>query len=59
MDFFIRVGCTNLKNAQYGKNKNVIDGIPGAYKNINTVMKNQDDLVEVVAELKQVVCVKG
>ncbi len=41
------------------KDKGVIDEIPGAYKDIDTVMKNQEDLVEIVAELKQVVCVKG
>ncbi len=41
------------------KDKGVIDEIPGAYKDIEKVMKNQNDLVEVVAELKQVVCVKG
>jgi len=35
------------------------DEIPGAYKSIEAVMKNQEDLVEVVAEIKQVVCVKG
>ena len=41
------------------KDAGVIDEIPGAYKNIDEVMRNQSDLVEVVAELKQVVCVKG
>ncbi len=41
------------------KDKGVIDEIPGAYKDIDKVMRNQEDLVEVVAELKQVVCVKG
>ncbi|REJ78227.1 MAG: RtcB family protein [Acidobacteria bacterium] len=41
------------------KDKGVIDEIPGAYKDIEEVMRNQEDLVEVVAELKQVVCVKG
>ena len=41
------------------KDKGVIDEIPGAYKNIDEVMRNQSDLVEIVAELKQVVCVKG
>jgi tRNA-splicing ligase RtcB len=35
------------------------DEIPAAYKPIDQVMKNQADLVEVVAELKQVLCVKG
>lgn len=41
------------------KDSGVIDEIPGAYKNIDEVMRNQTDLVEVVAQLKQVVCVKG
>lgn len=41
------------------KDLGVLDEIPGAYKSIEKVMKNQEDLVEVVAEIKQVVCVKG
>ena len=41
------------------KDHGVLDEIPGAYKSIEAVMKNQKDLVEVVAEIKQVVCVKG
>ncbi|NES80229.1 MAG: RNA-splicing ligase RtcB [Moorea sp. SIO2B7] len=41
------------------KDKGVLDEIPGAYKPIDEVMDQQSDLVEVVATLKQVVCVKG
>jgi tRNA-splicing ligase RtcB len=41
------------------KDTGVLDEIPGAYKDIDEVMRNQADLVEIVAELKQVVCVKG
>lgn len=41
------------------KDKGVIDEIPGAYKDIDTVMNNQEDLVEVLHTLKQVLCVKG
>lgn len=41
------------------KDAGVVDEIPGAYKDIERVMRQQEDLVEVVAELKQVVCVKG
>jgi tRNA-splicing ligase RtcB len=41
------------------KDAGVIDEIPGAYKSIDAVMDNQKDLVEVVAVLKQVLCVKG
>ena len=41
------------------KDKDVIDEIPMAYKDIDAVMAAQEDLVEVVYTLKQVVCVKG
>ena len=41
------------------KDKGVVDEIPGAYKDIDTVMANQTDLVDVMHTLKQVVCVKG
>jgi len=41
------------------KDGGVLDEIPGAYKPIEQVMEHQKDLVEVVAELKQVLCVKG
>lgn len=41
------------------KDKDVIDEIPGAYKDIDEVMANQADLTEILHTLKQVVCVKG
>ncbi|MPY83164.1 MAG: RtcB family protein [Actinophytocola sp.] len=41
------------------KDGGVVDEIPGAYKDIESVIAAQTDLVEVVAQLKQVVCVKG
>ena len=41
------------------KDASVIDETPGAYKPIDAVMRAQRDLVEVVHELRQVVCVKG
>lgn len=41
------------------KDAEVIDEIPMAYKNIEAVMRAQEDLVEVVHTLKQIVCVKG
>ena len=41
------------------KDRGVVDEIPAAYKSIDAVMANQDDLVEVVHTLKQVLCVKG
>jgi len=41
------------------KDGGVLDEIPGAYKPIEQVMEYQKDLVEIVAELKQLLCVKG
>ena len=41
------------------KDAGVIDEIPAAYKSIDKVMANQSDLVEIIAELKGVLCVKG
>src|SRR5215218_4141529 len=41
------------------KDAGVVDEIPGAYKPIEQVISRQSDLVEVVAKLRQVVCVKG
>ena len=51
------------KNATQGvecrKDKDVIDETPMAYKDLNAVLEAQKDLVEVVATLKQIVCIKG
>ena len=41
------------------KDSGVIDEIPGAYKDIDAVMRAQKDLVDIVHTLKQVLCVKG
>ena len=41
------------------KDAGVLDEIPSAYKDIGQVMANQKDLVEVVEELRQVLCCKG
>ena len=41
------------------KDAGIIDELPGAYKNIDQVMENQKDLVKIVAQLRQVLCVKG
>jgi tRNA-splicing ligase RtcB len=41
------------------KDVGVIDEIPGAYKPIEQVMAAQTDLVQIAAELRQLVCVKG
>jgi len=58
-----RFGRADLESQTSGvecrKDSGVLDEIPAAYKDIDTVMANQSDLVEVVHTLKQVVCVKG
>lgn len=41
------------------KDADVLDETPGAYKDIDVVMRAQEELVEVVHQLKQIVCVKG
>jgi tRNA-splicing ligase RtcB len=41
------------------RRKAIIDEIPEAYKDIDQVMKDQDDLVDVIHTLKQIVNVKG
>ncbi|MGV9942547.1 RtcB family protein [Streptomyces sp. NPDC003401] len=58
-----RFTTTDLEEQTRGvecrKDSGVVDEIPGAYKPIEQVIDQQRDLVEVVAKLKQVVCVKG
>jgi tRNA-splicing ligase RtcB len=53
----------DLRNQTEGvecrKDKAVVDEIPAAYKDIDTVMRNQSDLVDIVYEIKQILCVKG
>ena len=41
------------------KDADVVDEIPGAYKDIDQVMAAQADLVDIVTTLKQVLCIKG
>ena len=41
------------------KDAGVVDEIPGAYKDLDAVVEAQRDLVEVVARLTTLMCVKG
>ncbi|GII93830.1 RtcB family protein [Sinosporangium siamense] len=41
------------------KDHGVLDEIPGAYKDLKAVMAAQTDLVQVVAHLRQLICIKG
>jgi tRNA-splicing ligase RtcB (3'-phosphate/5'-hydroxy nucleic acid ligase) len=58
-----RFTVEDLRNQTAGvecrKDAGVLDEIPSSYKDIDQVMANQTDLVEVVAQLKQVLCIKG
>ena len=58
-----RFSCEDLARQTEGvecrKDAGVLDEIPGAYKPIGEVIEKSSDLVEVVARLKQIVCVKG
>lgn len=47
------------KGVECRKDADVLDEIPGAYKDIDEVMANQADLVKPIHTLRQIVCVKG
>ncbi|HET9957367.1 MAG TPA: RtcB family protein [Polyangiaceae bacterium] len=57
--FSVRDLARQTEGIECRKDHGVIDEAPKAYKNIDRVMEQQRDLVEIVAELKQVICVKG
>ena len=47
------------KGIECKKDSSVIDEIPRAYKPIEKVMAAQSDLIEILAELRQIICIKG
>jgi tRNA-splicing ligase RtcB len=57
--FTVRDLQEQTRGVECRKDGGVLDEIPAAYKDIAQVMENQRDLVEIVAELRQVLCVKG
>ena len=58
-EFTVEDVIEQTQGVECRKDSKIIDEIPGAYKPIEQVMANQSDLVEVVATIKQVICVKG
>ena len=58
-EFTVEDVIEQTQGVECRKDSKIIDEIPGAYKPIEEVMASQSDLVEVVATIKQVVCVKG
>jgi tRNA-splicing ligase RtcB len=57
--FSLEEHVTATTGVECRKDEGVIDETPAAYKDIDAVMKAQNDLVHIVHTLKQVVCVKG
>ncbi|WP_329489882.1 RtcB family protein [Kitasatospora sp. NBC_01246] len=57
--FTVRDLEEQTRGVECRKDSGVVDEIPGAYKSIEKVMEQQRDLVEIVAQIKQVVCIKG
>jgi len=57
--FSVRDLVKQTEGVECRKDSGVVDEIPGAYKSIERVMEDQADLVEIVTELKQVMCIKG
>jgi tRNA-splicing ligase RtcB len=58
-----RLTLGDLKRQTQGvecrKDSGVLDEAPGAYKDVDAVMRAQHDLVRIVHTLRQVVCIKG
>ncbi|MDE2823529.1 MAG: RtcB family protein, partial [Chloroflexota bacterium] len=55
MDDFDR----DMQGIEVRRSKEFIDELPGAYKDIDTVMEQSKDLVEIVHTFRQIVNVKG
>ena len=51
--------ATQTAGVECRKDAGVVDEIPGAYKDLGAVIEAQRDLVEVVARLTTLMCVKG
>ena len=51
--------ATQTAGIECRKDSGVVDEIPAAYKDIDSVIADQADLVEVVARLQTLLCVKG
>ena len=51
--------CRDTEGLECRKDASVLDETPGAYKPIERVMAAQDELIEVVHQLRALICVKG
>ncbi len=57
--YSVRDLIAQTRGVECRKDPGVLDEAPKAYKNIERVMEQQTDLVEIVSELRQVLCIKG
>lgn len=57
--FSVKDLAAQTQGVECRKDAGVLDEIPGCYKDIDEVIRQQADLVDVRFELKQVLCVKG
>lgn len=57
--FTVKDLIAQTEGVESRKDAGVIDEIPAAYKDIDQVIAAQSDLVDIVATLRQVLCVKG
>ena len=49
----------SMEGIEYNHRQSIVDEIPNAYKDIDSVMANQKDLVKIKHELRQILSVKG
>ncbi len=49
----------DTQGVECSKESSILDESPSAYKNIDDVMRSQEDLIEITETLKQFICVKG
>ncbi len=60
LDFHAEIAAMNKKGIVHAiRNISDLDEAPGAYKDIDVVMENQNDLAEIVVELKPLAVIKG
>lgn len=59
LKFTIQDHEISTKGVECRKDSHILDETPKAYKDIDKVMKAQEDLIEIVYTLKQILCVKG
>ena len=47
------------EGVECSKSADVLDETPGSYKDIDSVIEAEKDLVKPITQLKQIICIKG